>query len=91
MDRRCWNLRSPFFPVCKTGLLSHGSDLLTEVAQPHFDGAEPRIAGSIDEGIGHLRQEREGLGEELLVKALAVLVTGFSDFRGRRRGSNRSR
>jgi hypothetical protein len=60
--------------------------LLAEVAEAEFGGAEQFAVGGIDEGVGHLLQQRSGGSLELLQEAVASLVAGFSALGGRRRG-----
>lgn len=65
--------------------MSAGGDCLSEVAEAHFDGTEDLPVGGIDQGIGHLLDQRQDLVEELLAEALAALGAGFIPLRGRRR------
>jgi hypothetical protein len=60
-------------------------DVLAEVAEADFHGAEQFVVGGRDEGLDHLVDQREGLGEELLAEAVAALGRGFSPFAGRAR------
>jgi hypothetical protein len=66
--------------------MGRGGELLPEVTEADFDGAEELAVGSVGEGVGHLVDQRESLSEELLAQALAPLVAGFFYFRDRRRG-----
>ena len=57
--------------------MSAGGDLLSEVAESDFDGAEQFAVGGIDQGIGHVLDQRQELIEERLAEALAALGVGF--------------
>jgi hypothetical protein len=51
------------FPVVQTGLLGSGGKLLAEVA-----------VGGVGESVGHLLDQGQGPGEQLLLQTLAALV-----------------
>ncbi len=68
-----------------------GGDVLAEVAEADFDGAEQFVVGGLDEGIDHALQEGGGGGLELSEEALATLVRGFSPFGGRARARSGGR
>jgi hypothetical protein len=67
-------------------LLSRGSELLAEVAEPDFDRAEEFVVGTVHEGVGHALEQGQGIGQELIAQALPPLVAGFLGIRDGRSG-----
>jgi hypothetical protein len=57
--------------------------LPSEVAEANLDGAEQLSVRGIDQGIDHLVDQGQGLGQEVFAEALAALVAGFGPFGGR--------
>jgi hypothetical protein len=55
-----------------------GGDLLAEVAEADLDGSEQLAVGGVGEGVGHLVDQGQGLGAELLAEALPALVARFN-------------
>jgi hypothetical protein len=58
--------------------LRGGGELLAAIAEAEFGGAQQFAVRGIDEGVGHLFQQRSGSLLELLQEATATLGAGFS-------------